>query len=492
MRWSGPIPATRASRRAGECVAAEPAAPGGRRRNLPLADASVAAVVAVDTLEHIPKAERPAVIAEMLRVTAPGGRVVLMGPTGPEAAAGDAYLLERHRERGTQNGPVVWLSEHLEHGLPTVEELVGLLAQGRTMRIAAKGVFNLRMWRVMHRAALADYPQPRGAHLVHHLAWAPFGAVGPPPAPRAVLPLAGRGGARLSRAWRRSASTRSSSPTAPATSCGSACAPSCPRPRPASSCGSASSTTARRTAARTWSRASSRSSGSIRHPVNLGFGIANDRLAATSTATHLLLLNPDTRVEGRLVGPLLAALEADPAIAVAAPRLVFPDGEVQASSERFPTLAFELARELRGRGCRRCCVRSSTSTASSPSTGAPSSCGPAPRTTPTSPGPTCWLLRRSDAEATGLFDPRFPVYDEDLDLCSRLRAAGRRVVYVPDAEVVHLGGSSSTSERKRELMRAGRARWYRRHRGPAAALTYRGIVAGVGAAKALTARVRGA
>jgi SAM-dependent methyltransferase len=149
----------------------------GDGANLPLRDASVAAAVAVDTLEHIPRAERPAVIAEMLRVTAPGGRVILMGPAGPDAAEGDAYLLARHRERGAEEGPVVWLSEHLEHGLPTVDELVGLLAQGRTTRITAKGVFNLAMWRVMHRAALADYPQPRGAHLVHHLAWAPFGAL---------------------------------------------------------------------------------------------------------------------------------------------------------------------------------------------------------------------------------------------------------------------------------------------------------------------------
>jgi SAM-dependent methyltransferase len=148
----------------------------GHGADLPLPDASVSAAVAVDTLEHIPRAERAAVVAEMLRVTAPGGRVVLMGPTGPEAAAGDAYLLERHRERGAEEGPVVWLTEHVECGLPTVDELVGLLAQGRTRRITAKGVFNLRMWRVMHRAALADYPQPRGAHLVHHLTWAPFGA----------------------------------------------------------------------------------------------------------------------------------------------------------------------------------------------------------------------------------------------------------------------------------------------------------------------------
>jgi hypothetical protein len=41
-------------------------------------------------------------------------------------------------------------------------------------------------------------------------------------------------------------------------------------------------------------------------------------------------------------------------------------------------------------------------------------------------------------------------------------------------------------------MRAGRLRWYRRHRGLAAALAYRAIVASAGAAKGLAGRARAA
>ena len=149
----------------------------GDGANIPLEDASVSAAVAVDTMEHVPREHRAAVVTEMLRVTAPGGRVILMGPAGPDAAEGDRALLERFRERGDTEGPVVWLSEHLDLGLPTVDELVDMVDGERVRRVEARGVFNMSLWWTMHRAALGEFPQPRGAHHVHHLLWAPFGEV---------------------------------------------------------------------------------------------------------------------------------------------------------------------------------------------------------------------------------------------------------------------------------------------------------------------------
>ena len=148
----------------------------GDGAHIPLPDRSVAAAVAVDTLEHIPRADRPAVVREMKRVTAPGGRVILMGPSGPAAAAADRELLERHQALGGVDGPVVWLGEHVEHGLPSVEDMVAMVGGERCTRVVVRGVFNLAMWRTRHRALLGDFPQPRGSHLVHHLMWAPFGA----------------------------------------------------------------------------------------------------------------------------------------------------------------------------------------------------------------------------------------------------------------------------------------------------------------------------
>jgi GT2 family glycosyltransferase len=51
-------------------------------------------------------------------------------------------------------------------------------------------------------------------------------------------------------------------------------------------------------------------------------------------------------------------------------------------------------------------------------------------------------VRRSDAEELGLFDERFHVYSEDIDLCWRYRLAGREIDVARDAVVYHaIGGS---------------------------------------------------
>jgi hypothetical protein len=68
----------------------------------------------------------------------------------------------------------------------------------------------------------------------------------------------------------------------------------------------------------------------------------------------------------------------------------------------------------------------------------------------------CLLVRRADALAAGLLDDRYFLYAEDVDFCAALRSLGRRILFTPDAEVVHLRGASG---RKRRV-ETGRA--YRR------------------------------
>jgi len=57
----------------------------------------------------------------------------------------------------------------------------------------------------------------------------------------------------------------------------------------------------------------------------------------------------------------------------------------------------------------------------------------------------CLLVRRQAAEEAGLLDERYFMYEEDVDFCAALRAAGGRVLFTPGAEVVHLGGRSARS-----------------------------------------------
>ena len=42
----------------------------------------------------------------------------------------------------------------------------------------------------------------------------------------------------------------------------------------------------------------------------------------------------------------------------------------------------------------------------------------------------------------GLLDERFFLYTEDVDFCAAVRARGRKVLFTPAAEIVHLRGRS--------------------------------------------------
>jgi GT2 family glycosyltransferase len=62
------------------------------------------------------------------------------------------------------------------------------------------------------------------------------------------------------------------------------------------------------------------------------------------------------------------------------------------------------------------------------------------------------LLKRELLDRVGLFDPRFFMYYEDLDLCLRARAAGFRILLAPRAHMWHRvavssGGTDTPAER---------------------------------------------
>jgi len=133
----------------------------GDGANIPLPDQSVAAAVAVDTFEHIPRDQRSAVVREMKRVVRDGGRLIIIGPVGDAAARFDARVLDRWCARGATDGIVHWLSEHQEMGLPSVEEIVDYVGTDRILSIRTDGVMNVHLWWMMHRALLGDFSRSR-------------------------------------------------------------------------------------------------------------------------------------------------------------------------------------------------------------------------------------------------------------------------------------------------------------------------------------------
>lgn len=169
---------------------------------------------------------------------------------------------------------------------------------------------------------------------------------------------------------------------------------------------------------------------------NAGFARANNMGIRASSGAHVLLLNSDTIVPTGAIDRLLHELDADASVAVVGPRLVDGQGRAELSFGRMISPLNEWRQKRRARSD----IESLTRT----------------RQYPDWVSGACLLVRRADAVAVGLLDERYFMYTEDVDFCAAIRARGRRVLFVPDVEVVHLRG------RSRAAAPAATSRAYRR------------------------------
>jgi GT2 family glycosyltransferase len=173
----------------------------------------------------------------------------------------------------------------------------------------------------------------------------------------------------------------------------------------------------------------------IRNRHNVGFGAAHNQALRHATGRYWVVLNSDAAPRPGALRLLVDFLDANPRVAVAGPRLRYPDGTVQPSRRRFPTVATlfvestQIQRFLpRNRVLQRYYLADRSDDESQDVdwlVGA------------------CLCVRAAAAAEVGLFDESFFMYSEELDWCRRFREAGWRVAYVPSAEVVHLEGGSS-------------------------------------------------
>lgn len=191
--------------------------------------------------------------------------------------------------------------------------------------------------------------------------------------------------------------------------------------------------------------------------VNLGFAAACNLAANEARGEYLLLLNPDTVVQGRAVEHLLAFARRRPEAGIWGGRTVFRDGSLNPMScWRRPTLwslfcsGFAL----------------DTRYPHSPLFNAYGYGGwqrNSAREVDVVAG--CFLLiRKSLWDRLGGFDAAFFMYGEDVDLCLRARRLGFRPAIAPEATIVHHGsGTEEDKARKIRQVLAARALLIRRH-----------------------------
>ncbi|MFA5070133.1 MAG: glycosyltransferase family 2 protein [Patescibacteria group bacterium] len=172
----------------------------------------------------------------------------------------------------------------------------------------------------------------------------------------------------------------------------------------------------------------------IKNNSNLGFASANNQGIARAKGDFLLLLNPDTILLSNSIPPSLEELKKDHKIAVLGAKILNPDLSLQPSCRRFPDLASQILILLKIHNL-------------------------FPHLRPLkkylmSDWPhnekrevdqvmgAYFLTKREIIEEAGVLDEKYKLYFEEVDFCYRVKQMGYKVVFFPEAKIIHYQGES--------------------------------------------------
>jgi hypothetical protein len=169
------------------------------------------------------------------------------------------------------------------------------------------------------------------------------------------------------------------------------------------------------------------------------------------------IIDSDTEFMSGSIRPVLRLLARDETLGIVAPRLQLPDGTVQHSVKRFPTLIDKLRKVpaiLTGRPAPRAdfyasfpferCTRVETAISA------------------------CWFMRADVVREIGPLDEGIFYAPEDVEYCARFREAGKHILYDPHLVLLH---HTQQISHRRPLSRTalshlkGLLRYHRRHGG---------------------------
>ena len=177
---------------------------------------------------------------------------------------------------------------------------------------------------------------------------------------------------------------------------------------------------------------------------NRGYGGAANLAAAASSGEFIALVNQDMEFRDGWVAHLVRALDADPAAALATPKVLLLEDPARINAcGNVPH--YSGITTCRGYGQR--------AEAFGRQEAVPAVSGAA------------FLIRRDAFEEINRFDPLFFMYLEDTDLSLRAKLAGFRCLFVPDAVVLHRFAPTFSSskvywlERNRTMMLVKMYRW---------------------------------
>ncbi|UCB52862.1 MAG: glycosyltransferase family 2 protein [Candidatus Zixiibacteriota bacterium] len=200
----------------------------------------------------------------------------------------------------------------------------------------------------------------------------------------------------------------------------------------------------------------------IENKTNLGYAKANNQGIDQAQGRYVLLLNPDTRLLDHSLSSMYKFMERNPRAGAMGPRLLNPDGSTQASCREFPgfsSLIWEFSglsrlfpeSKIFGKW------RMGYFTFDQPRE-------------VDQPMGSCLVIRKETLEQVGSFDENFSMFFNDVDLCYRIKNAGWKIYFQPDAQVIHHRGAFTRKVKRKMIWLSHLAfyKFFKKHRkGPA-------------------------
>lgn len=181
---------------------------------------------------------------------------------------------------------------------------------------------------------------------------------------------------------------------------------------------------------------------------NLGFSKANNLAIKKARGEFVLILNPDTVIVNNAIKTMIKFMQKTPSVGISTCRVELPSGRLDEDCRRhFPTpwRAFchfsKLSKIFSGSkifdqyyiGYKSDQIEQEID-----------SCVGA-----------FMMIRKKDLDKVGYFDEDFFFYGEDLDLCYRFKKLGFKIMYSPEAKIIHYkGASSGIKESSRQISKA--------------------------------------
>jgi len=170
----------------------------------------------------------------------------------------------------------------------------------------------------------------------------------------------------------------------------------------------------------------------IENPRNEGFTKPMNQALHAGQGRYLLQLNPDTIILPGALDNLSQFLDQNPDVGICGPKVLNADHTLQAPCRRGESRPWAVISYFIGLSALfpdskffgQYLMNYKGEDETHPAAGVSGS---------------CMLIRREVTEQIGYLDERFFAFQEDSDFCFRARAAGWKIFYFPDAQIVHFG-----------------------------------------------------